>query len=129
MILGAGALWFAVMFGLGFLLGPVRILLLEPRLGPTLAVLVEAVPMTAAMVLLAPWVARLFGVPPAPGPRLLMGAVGLVLLVLAETLLGMLLFGRGPGFWLERPRSPDGRIYLGLLALFFLMPLLRRGAR
>ncbi|WP_237215379.1 hypothetical protein [Falsiroseomonas oryziterrae] len=127
-MIGAGVLWFAVMFGLGFLLGPVRILVLEPRLGPTGAVLVEAVPMVAAMTLLAPWVARLFDVAPTAAARLGMGAVGLILLLMADTLLGWLLFGRGVGSLLERPATWDGRVYLAMLLLFVLMPWLRRRA-
>lgn len=127
-MIGAGVLWFVVMFGLGFLLGPVRILLLEPRLGATGAVLVEAVPMVAAMALLAPWVARLFGVPPTARARLGMGAIGLVLLLAADTLLGWLLFGRGIEALLARPSTWDGRVYLVMLLLFLLMPWLRRRA-
>lgn len=103
-----GCFWFAVVFALGFLLGPIRMLILEPRLGPAGAVAVEAVPMLAAMVVLAPWVARLFGVPPAWRPRLLMGLTGLALTVLAETALAALLRGRGIGFWAERVRTADG---------------------
>jgi hypothetical protein len=127
-MIAAGALYFAVMFGLGFLLGPVRLFLLEPRLGPTGAVLVEAVPMLAAMWAVAPWAARLFALPATAAARLGMGAIGLVLLLLADTLLGWLLFGRGVEALLDRPRSWDGRIYLALLLLFLLMPWLRRGA-
>jgi len=127
-VIGAGLLWFAVMFALGFLLGPFRILVLEPRLGPTGAVLVEAVPMVVAMALLAPWAARLFDLPPTPGARLGMGGIGLVLLLLADTLLGRLLFGRGIEALLARPATWDGRIYLGMLVLFALMPWLRRRA-
>jgi hypothetical protein len=124
----AGGAWFVLVFALGFLLGPLRILLLEPRLGATGAVLVEAVPMLLAMVLLAPWVARLFAVPPRPAARLAMGGAGLLLLVLAETLLGALILGRTPAFWVTRATTPDGQIYLALLAAFALMPLLRRHA-
>lgn len=128
MTLAAGAAWFAVMFGLGFLLGPIRILILEPRFGPTLAVLIEAVPMIAAMVFLAPRIARRLAVPPTAGARLAMGGIGLILLVLAETSLDAILRGRGPEFWIERTRTPDGLIYLALLALFALMPYFRRSA-
>lgn len=128
MIAAAGVLWFLVMFCLGFLLGPVRMFLLEPRFGDTGAVLVEAVPMIAGMYFLAPWAARLFALPPTPRARLLMGGIGLGLLLAAESLLGWLLFGRGLDHWLDRLRSWDGRIYLALLALFFLMPWLRRRA-
>jgi hypothetical protein len=126
--LAAGALWFAAMFGLGFLLGPIRVTLLEPRLGPTLAVLIEAVPMIAAMILLAPRIARRLAVPRTADARLVMGGIGLLLLVLAETTLDALLRGRGPDLWVERTRTPDGLIYFGLLALFALMPYLRRSA-
>ncbi len=122
----AGGFYFLVMFALGFVLGPVREFVLAPRLGPVLAVLVEAVPMVAAMILAAPWAARLFGVPRTPRARLVMGGVGLVLLVLAETVLDQLL--RGRVLWAERTQTTDGLIGLGLLALFALMPLLRRRA-
>ena len=123
MAAGAGALYFAVMFALGFLLGPVREFILAPRLGPTLAVLIEAVPMVAAMILAAPWAARVFGLSRALSPRLVMGGVGLVLLVLAETTLDALL--RGRVLWAERTQTPDGLIGLALLLLFALMPALR----
>lgn len=126
MIAAAGLAWFAVMFALGFLLGPIRILLLEPRLGMAGAVAVEAVPMLLAMSLLAPRVARLCAVPAGLSARLAMGGIGLALLVLAETLMGALLRNRGPEFWLERPQTLDGQIYLALLAVFALMPALRR---
>jgi hypothetical protein len=127
MTVAAGVLWFVVMFALGFLLGPLREFVLAPRFGPTVAVLIEAVPMVAAMVLLVPWVARLFDVPRRAGPRLLMGGVGLVLLVLAETGMDALL--RGRVLWAERTQTPDGWIGLALLLVFALMPLLRREAR
>jgi len=32
-VVGAGLLYFALTFGAGFLLGPIRILVLEPRVG------------------------------------------------------------------------------------------------
>jgi hypothetical protein len=126
MTVAAGCFWFAAVFALGFLLGPIRMLVLEPALGPAGAVAVEAVPMLAAMALLAPRIARLFEVPAEPRPRLLMGLTGLALTVAAETALVALLRGRGLGFWQERVATPEGWIYLGLLAAFALMPLLRR---
>jgi hypothetical protein len=127
MPVAAGCFWFAAIFALGFLLGPIRILVLEPHLGPAGAVAVEAVPMLAGMIALAPWAARLFDVPAAWRPRLTMGLTGLALTVAAETALAALLRGSGPGFWLDRATTPDGWIYLGLLGAFALMPLLRGG--
>jgi hypothetical protein len=114
------------MFALGFLLGPIRMLALEPRIGPVGAILVEAVPMLLAMILLAPLAARLFRVPPTVPARLGMGLVGLVLLVAAESLADALLLGHL--LWAERLRTPEGLIGLGLMLAFALMPLLRRRA-
>jgi len=123
---GAGALYFTVMFGLGFLLGVIRTLFLEPWLGAAWAVTMEAVPMIAAMLLVAPWSARLFEVPPSILPRLGMGAVALLLLVLAETALDALF--RGSLLWAERARTTAGQIGIGLQLLYAAMPALRRRA-
>jgi hypothetical protein len=76
----------------------------------------------------APRAARLFALPATASARLGMGAVGLALPLLADTLLGWLLFGRGVEALLDPPQSWDGRLYLALLLLFLLMPWLRRGA-
>ena len=125
--LRAGAAYAGVMFGLGALLGPLRELALAPRLGATAAAAVEAAPMLLGMAVLAPRLARRLGVPPAlPAlpARLAMGAAGLLLLIVAETALDWLVWGRG--LWLDRMRSPAGWIGLGLLAAFAAMPALRR---
>ncbi len=125
---GAGALYFAVMFALGFLLGFIRTVFLEPWLGAAWAVAVEGVPMVAAVAFVAPWAARVFGVPPTALPRLGMGAVALALLLAAETVLDALLRGRGPAIWIERLHTPEGLIGYGLQLLYAAMPLLRRRA-
>jgi hypothetical protein len=123
-LIAAGALYFAVMFGLGFLLAFPRIMLLEPRFGAAIAVGIEAVPMVAAMLVVAPWAARAGGVPPRPAPRLVMGLTALLLLLAAETALDLLF--RGRLLWAERMHAADGLIGYVLLAAFALMPLARR---
>ena len=123
-MIGAGILYFAAIFALGFLLGTLRTLFLEPLLGPVGAVLVEAVPMLAAMVVAAPWAARLFDLSPAPRLRLGMGGVALLLLAVAETALDALM--RGRVLWAERLRTPEGLIGIALMLAFALMPLLMR---
>jgi hypothetical protein len=125
-VTGAGALYFAVMFALGFLLGFIRTVFLEPWLGAAWAVTVEAVPMIAAMIVVAPWAARVFDLPPEVLPRLGMGAVALVLLLLAETALDALL--RGRLLWAERLHSAAGLIGYALQLIYAAMPLLRRRA-
>lgn len=125
-MIGAGILYFATMFALGFAFGTFRTLVLEPWLGPVNAVLVEAVPMIAAMVVVAPWAARLFDVPGEVAPRFGMGFVALVLLALAETGLDLLL--RGQVMWARRLHTTDGLIGYALLLIFAAMPVWRRRA-
>jgi hypothetical protein len=47
----SSALYFLIVFGIGFLLGPVRVFWLEPRLGETMATLCEAPFLLIAIVL------------------------------------------------------------------------------
>lgn len=127
-MIAAALLYVAVLFALGFVLGVIRTLFVEPALGPAAAVALEAVPMLAAMAVVAPWAARLGDVPSTVAARLGMGLVALLCLALLETAFAAVLRGRGPDFWLERPHTPEGRIGLGLMLAFALMPLLRRRA-
>jgi hypothetical protein len=53
-ILKAGVLYFAVIFGAGFVLGLVRILWLVPRLGTRVAELLEAPIMLVTTIVAAP---------------------------------------------------------------------------
>ncbi len=57
-IIAAAALYFLIVFGAGFLLGPVRVFWLEPRLGETIAALCEAPFLLVAIILAAQWVPR-----------------------------------------------------------------------
>ena len=120
----AGLLYGAAAFGLGMLLGPLRVLVLEPRLGVTGATAVEAVPMLLALALLAPRIARAQGVPPATAARLRMGRWALALVLLLDVV-GALALG-GLGAWIGGLATPAGLIGLALLAALALMPLLRR---
>ena len=54
-------LYFAIVFVVGFLLGPVRILVLEPLVGPTLAVACEAPILVAVMIASSRWLPRAAG--------------------------------------------------------------------
>ncbi len=96
-VVGAGLLYFALTFGAGFLLGPIRILWLEPRLGARNAELLEIPVMVGVTFLAARWVTGRLAVPPAAGPRLGMG-------VLAATLLLALL-----PLLVNRPRATPSR--------------------
>lgn len=57
-IISTGALYFALVFLVGLVLGPVRVLWLEPLLGATIAVLCETPFLLAAIWLAARWTPR-----------------------------------------------------------------------
>ena len=65
-VLKASALYFVLVFGAGFVLGPIRILWLVPRVGERTAELIEAPIMLVVIVLAARWIARRLAAPPTP---------------------------------------------------------------
>lgn len=75
----AGIAYFALVFGAGFSLGTIRVLLLVPVLGARAAELIEMPIMLAIVFVAARWLTRRLAVPPDAGSRLLMGAVALAL--------------------------------------------------
>lgn len=89
----AGALYFAIVFGIGFVLGAIRTLLIVPRLGARTAELLEAPIMIAVSFAAARWLVRRLAIPFIIRYRLSMGAIGLLLLLAAE--FGFVLWLRG----------------------------------
>lgn len=126
--LRAGALYFALVFAAGAVLGTVRELWLTPRIGGLAATLIEAPLMLGAMILAARWVIRRLGVP--RGARFAMGAIALALLFAAEFGLAWALRGVAPRDHAAGLLAPAGLVFLGLAALFAAMPsiVLRRAA-
>jgi len=128
-ILAAAAAYFAIVFGTGFVLGPLRVLVVAPRIGERAAELLEAPLMLAAIVLAARWIVRRF---PGLTPRASV-AVGLLALacVLAAEFATMTFFWRMPLPQYLAMRDPVGlAAYVALLAAFAAMPSLaarRRG--
>ena len=60
-ILKAGALYFALVFGAGFVLGAIRILWIVPRFGTRIAELMETPIMFVVTILAARWIVRRLG--------------------------------------------------------------------
>src|SRR5215813_9043791 len=83
-VLKVGAVYFLFMFGVGWILGPIRELVAVPRFDRLTVVLLEAVIMLIAMAVSARWVIRRFHVRPTFGSTISMGLVALGLLVPAE---------------------------------------------
>ena len=83
-ILKAGVLYFALVFGAGFILGPIRIAWVVPRLGTRTAELLETPIMLVITVMAARWIVRRLAVPPTWSSRLGMGSIALALMLFAE---------------------------------------------
>lgn len=120
-----GIAYFALVFALGFLLGTVRTLFVRdaPGAGRLLGVLIELPIMLSASWFFCRYVIRRFAVASTIVVRAVMGGLAFALLLLAEFLVGALLFGRTPGEHFAL--YADASYALGLAAQigFALMPL------
>jgi hypothetical protein len=76
-ILKPGVLYFALVFGAGFILGTIRTLWIVPLLGTRVAELIETPIMLLVTILAARLTVRRLAVPSAPPARLGMGFVAL----------------------------------------------------
>jgi hypothetical protein len=123
-ILKAGVLYFAVVFGAGFVLGPIRILWLVPRFGTRAAELVEAPVMLVVIIFAARWTTARLAVSATPSGRLGVGLIALGLLLIAEFTLVLRLRGMTVAEYLASRDPVSGTVYYVMLGVFALMPLL-----
>jgi hypothetical protein len=122
--LKAGIFYFALVLGAGFVLGPIRLLWLVPRVGTRMAELTEAPVMLVVIVLAARWIVRRLDVPATLSGRLGMGCIALALLLVAEFTLVLRLRGLTIPEYLASRDPVSGTVYYVLLGVFALMPLL-----
>jgi hypothetical protein len=123
-ILKAGVVYFAIVFSAGFLLGPIRILWIVPRLGARMAELMETPIMLAVIIVSAHWVVRRLDVPSRLFARLGMGCIALALLLIAEFTLVLWLRDLTIAEYLATRDPVSGTVYYISLAMFTLMPLM-----
>ncbi len=123
-ILKAGTLYFALVFGAGFVLGPIRILWIVPRFGTRAAELMETPIMLVVTILAAGWIVRRLAVPPNPISRLGMGCVGLGLMLVAEFTLVLWFRGLSISEYLASRDPVSGTVYYVMLGVFCIMPFL-----
>ena len=123
-ILKAGLLYFALVFGAGFILGPIRILFVVPRFGTRMAELMEAPIMIAVIIIAARWIVRRLALPPMLTDRLGMGCIALGLLLLAEITLVLWLRGLSISEYFASRDPVSGTVYYVSLGVFAIMPLL-----
>jgi ABC-type uncharacterized transport system permease subunit len=119
----AGAVYFALVFAIGFVLGAIRTLWLVPRVGTRTAELMEMPIMLAVTILAARWTVLRLNVPPMPSVRLGMGCMALVLMLVAE--FGFVLWIRGLSIkaYLATRDPVSGTVYYAMLVAFAIMPL------
>jgi hypothetical protein len=120
-----GAVYFALVFGVGFLLGTVRVLALEPRLGER-AELIEAPLMLVAIIVSARFVVRRF-----PAMRrasyLVSGGIALFLLIVVELFVVLAMRGLSISQYFAERDPVAGSVYVVLLVVFAVMPWLLGG--
>jgi len=120
----AGVLYFTLVFGAGFVLGPIRILCLVPRFGTRTAELMEMPIMLAAVIFTARWVVQRLAPPPTPSTRLGIGVIAPGLLLIAEMTLVLCLRDLTISEYLTDRDPVAGAAYLAMLGLFAIMPQL-----
>jgi hypothetical protein len=121
--LKAGILYFALVFGAGFVLGPIRVLWVVPWIGERVAELIEMPVMLVVIVFAARWVVRRLGVPSSSSRRLAVGFVALGLLLAAEFTVVLWLRGLTIGEYLASRDPVSGTVYVMMLGVFALMPV------
>ena len=124
-----GAIYFGLVFGVGFLLGTVRVMWLVPEVGERVAELFEAPLMLVAIVLSARYVTRRF-----PSSRdsdyLVSGVFAFVLLVAVEFSVVLGLRGLTITEYVAGRDPIAGVVYVSMLIVFAVMPwLLRKQSR
>jgi hypothetical protein len=121
----AGLVYFAVVFALGFVLGTLRVLLIVPMLGETIAVLVELPIMLAASWFACGWVITRMKVPGDAVARLTLGGLAFAVLMIAELGVSVFAFGRGVAEHYTTYRALSAQVGLAAQVLFALFPLIR----
>ena len=126
-ILKAGVAYFAVVFGAGFVLGPLRILWVAPRIGTRMAELLEAPIMLVISILAARQIVRRMAVPLTLSNRLGMGAIALGLMLIAEFTLVLWLRGFSISQYLAARDSVAETVYYLMLVILAALPLFSGG--
>jgi hypothetical protein len=118
-ILKAAVVYFALVFGAGFVLGPIRILILVPRFGVRLAELMEFPVMLVVIVLAARWLVRKFQL---AAHSLLVGFLALGLMIAFEFTLLLWLRGLTLAEYFRERDPVAGVVYYLMLLVFAAMP-------
>jgi hypothetical protein len=120
----AGAVYAIIVFLIGFILGTIRVLLLAPRLGETIAVIVEAPVILAASWFVCRWCVDRLDVRRTVSARSLMGLVAFLVLMSVEVGMGAV-FGRSLVDQLDSYGYSAGAISLAAQVIFAMFSVLQ----
>jgi hypothetical protein len=123
-VLKPGTIYFLLVFGAGFVLGTIRVLLIVPHVGDRAAELLEMPLMLLATVLAARWITRRFSEPRTSMSRLAIGGIALSLMLAAEIAVGIGLRGLTAAEVILNRDPVSGTAYYLSLLLFAAMPWL-----
>ena len=129
MVTAAGAAYFALVFGAGFVFGTIRTLWVKPAIGVRAAELAEMPFMLLMILVAARWLDARFLRSASSSTSLAAGVVALTLVLLADAGVGVLL--RGMSFaevFVDRD-AIAGTIYYAMLVVFAVMPWLLTASR
>jgi hypothetical protein len=123
-VLEASAVYFALVFAVGFVLGTIRTPWVVPRVGARKAELMEMPIMLVVIIMAARWTVLHLAMPPMLSARIGIGCIALVLMLVAE--FGFVRWIRGlsikQNFATRDPVS--GTAYYLMLIVFAATPLL-----
>jgi hypothetical protein len=117
-----GIIYFLLVFGTGFVLGTVRVLLIVPHVGDRAAELFEMPLMLLTTVLAARWITRRFPEPHNHTARLAIGGIALGLMLAGELAVGIGLRGMTAAEVILNRDPVSGTAYYLSLLLFAAMP-------
>lgn len=118
----AAVTYFALVFGAGFILGTLRIILVAPKVGAVAATLIELPAMLAASWCVARVLMRRLRSPRRTSDAVIVGWIAFGLLMSAELALGVWGFGRTLPEQMQAWASPEGLLGLVGQLVFALMP-------
>ena len=118
-----GVVYFCLVFGVGFILGTIRVLWVVPILGERMAELLEAPLMLAATYFAARFITRRFSASRRV-EYLYSGLVALIILLFSEVLLVVVLLGASISEYVAAKDPVAGVAYAVMLIIFAGMPWL-----
>lgn len=117
--------YFAFVFGAGFLLGVIRVPLLVPRIGERWAELAEMPIMAGVIFFCAGYIMKRYPKIRSSWRSLLVGLLALALMICVELGLAVILQDQALADYIASRDKISGSVYLALLVVFALMPRLR----